>query len=100
MYAKTKCLMKAFISRGGSKIVFASIMTGPIFHANLIYYKVVLHKPNRNLAIFAEVPSVFTRHAKFVIFLYGKMFVKVTVFNPIKKKEFNCSGKVNQYELN
>ena len=33
-------------------------------------------------------------------FLLDKMFVKVTVFNPIKKKEFNCSGKVNQYELN
>ena len=33
-------------------------------------------------------------------FLLDKMLVKVTIFNPIKKQELNCFGKINQYELN
>ena len=33
-------------------------------------------------------------------FLVNKMFVDVTIFNPITKRELSCSGKVNDYELN
>ena len=33
-------------------------------------------------------------------FLLNKMFVNVTIFHPIKKRELSCSGKVNDYELN
>ena len=33
-------------------------------------------------------------------FLLNKMFVNVTIFHPLKKKELSCSGKVNDYELN
>ena len=33
-------------------------------------------------------------------FLLNKMFVNVTIFHPLKKKELFCSGKVNDYELN
>ena len=36
---------------------------------------------------------------KEVDFLLNKMFVKVTVFHPISKKELICLGKVNDYEL-
>ena len=32
-------------------------------------------------------------------FLADNMFVKVTIFHPIKKQELTCSGKVNDYEL-
>ena len=32
-------------------------------------------------------------------FLLNKMFVNVTIFHPIMKKELSCSGKVNDYEL-
>ena len=34
------------------------------------------------------------------IFLVNKMFVDVTIFHPITKKELSCSGKANDYELN
>ena len=33
-------------------------------------------------------------------FLLNKMFVNVTIFHPIKKRELSCSGKINDYELN
>ena len=33
-------------------------------------------------------------------FLLNKMFVNVTIFHPLNKKELSCSGKVNDYELN
>ena len=33
-------------------------------------------------------------------FLLNRMFVNVTIFHPLKKKELSCSGKVNAYELN
>ena len=33
-------------------------------------------------------------------FLLNRMFVNVTIFHPLKKKELFCSGKVNDYELN
>ena len=33
-------------------------------------------------------------------FLLNKMFVNVTIFHPLKKKELSCSGKINDYELN
>ena len=33
-------------------------------------------------------------------FLLNKMFVDVTIFHPITKRELSCSGKVNDYELN
>ena len=33
-------------------------------------------------------------------FLLNKMFVDVTIFHPITKKEVSCSGKANDYELN
>ena len=33
-------------------------------------------------------------------FLLNKMFVDVTIFHPITKKELSCSGKANDYELN
>ena len=32
-------------------------------------------------------------------FLLNKMFIKVTIFHPITKKELSCSGKANDYEL-
>ena len=34
------------------------------------------------------------------IFLLSKMFVNVTIFHPITKKELSCYGKANDYELN
>ena len=34
------------------------------------------------------------------IFLVNKMFVDVTIFHPIAKRELSCSGKANDYELN
>ena len=33
-------------------------------------------------------------------FLVNKMFVDVTIFHPITKRELSCSGKANDYELN
>ena len=33
-------------------------------------------------------------------FLLRKMFVDVTIFHPITKRELSCSGKANDYELN
>ncbi len=36
---------------------------------------------------------------KEIKFLIDKMFVNVTIFNPIKKTELSCAGKVNQYVL-
>ena len=33
-------------------------------------------------------------------FLLNKMFVNVTIYHPIKKRELFCSGKANAYELN
>ena len=33
-------------------------------------------------------------------FLVDNMFIKVTIFHPINKREISCSGKINQYELN
>ena len=33
-------------------------------------------------------------------FLLNRMFVNVTIFHPLKKKELSCSGKANDYELN
>ena len=33
-------------------------------------------------------------------FLLNRMFVNITIFHPLKKKELFCSGKVNDYELN
>ena len=33
-------------------------------------------------------------------FLLSKMFVDVTIFHPVTKKELSCSGKANDYELN
>ena len=33
-------------------------------------------------------------------FLLNKMFVDVTIFHPITKRELSCSGKANDYELN
>ena len=33
-------------------------------------------------------------------FLLDKMYIEVTVFHPINKKELVCSGKINDYELN
>ena len=32
-------------------------------------------------------------------FLLKNMFVEVTIFHPVNKKELTCSGKVNNYEL-
>ena len=37
---------------------------------------------------------------KEIKFLLNRMFVNVTIFHPLKKKELSCSGKVNDYELN
>ena len=37
---------------------------------------------------------------KEIEFLLNKMFVNVTIFHPIKKRELFCSGKANAYELN
>ena len=36
---------------------------------------------------------------KEINFLLEKMFVKVTIFHPIKKTELTCAGKINDYEL-
>ena len=40
----------------------------------------------------------FNEKEKF--FLVNKMFVDVTIFHPITKRELSCSGKANDYELN
>ena len=40
----------------------------------------------------------FNEKEKF--FLVKKMFVNVTIFHPITKRELSCSGKANDYELN
>ena len=40
----------------------------------------------------------FNEKEKF--FLVKKMFVDVTIFHPITKRELSCSGKANDYELN
>ena len=32
-------------------------------------------------------------------FLLNNMFIKVTIYHPIKKKELSCLGKINDYEL-
>ena len=37
---------------------------------------------------------------KEIEFLLNKMFVNVTIFHPIKKRELFCSGRANAYELN
>ena len=36
---------------------------------------------------------------KEINFLLDKMFVNITIFHPIKKRELSCYGKVNDYEL-
>ena len=33
-------------------------------------------------------------------YLLDNIFVKVTIYHPIYKRELVCSGKVNNYELN
>ena len=37
---------------------------------------------------------------KEIEFLLANMFLKITVFHPVTKKELICSGKINAYELN
>ena len=48
--------------------------------------------------------DVFFNNIRFtkneIKFLLDRMFVDITIFNPVKKIELRCSGKVNQYELN
>ena len=47
--------------------------------------------------------AFFNNHSfneKEIKFLLNRMFVNVTIFHPLKKKELFCSGKVNDYELN
>ena len=46
--------------------------------------------------VFFENISFNDEEIKFII---EKMFIKVIVYHPIKKKELTCSGKINDYEL-
>ena len=47
--------------------------------------------------------EVFFRNIDFsdeeIDFLLNRMFINVTIFHPIKKRELYCSGKINDYEL-
>ena len=79
---------------------------------NLIFYKKHGYKfftQKRDPAFSEDVmEDIFKRvffdnlnlNEKEKFFLLNKMFVEVTVFHPITKKELSCSGKANDYELN
>jgi len=78
---------------------------------NLIFYRkhgygFFTQKRNSSLSqdIMEEIfKEVFFRNLDFtekeINFILSRMFVKVTVFHPIKKTELICSGKINDYEL-
>ena len=79
---------------------------------NLIFYQKLGYKfftQKRDSALSHEImenifKEVFFNNISFnereIEFLLNKMFVNVTIFHPLKKKELSCSGKVNDYELN
>ena len=79
---------------------------------NLIFYKKHGYKfftQKRDPAFSEDVmEDIFKRvffhnlnlNEKEKFFLLNKMFVEVTVFHPITKKELSCSGKANDHELN
>jgi len=78
---------------------------------NLIFYKrtgykFFTQKRNPNLSesimedifkeVFFESLNLNKNEAKFLL---DSMFIKVTILHPVKKVEFTCSGKINEYEL-
>ena len=79
---------------------------------NLIFYKKYGYKfltqkrdPTLSQGVMEDIfkDAFFNKlsfNEKEIKFLLNKMFVNVTIFHPLKKKELSCSGKVNDYELN
>ena len=79
---------------------------------NLIFYQKLGYKfftqkrdPALSQGVMEDIfKEVFFNNINFnekeINFLLDKMFVNVTIFPPLKKKELFCSGKVNDYELN
>ena len=70
-------------------------------------YKFLTQKrdPNLSLGIMEDIfKDVFFYNISFnekeIDFVLKKMFVTVTIFNPIKKTKLTCQGKINDYELN
>ena len=79
---------------------------------NLIFYSKHGYKfftqkrdPSLSTGLMEDIfVDVFFNNIRFtkneIKFLLDRMFVDITIFNPVKKIELRCSGKVNQYELN
>ena len=78
---------------------------------NLIFYKRQGYKfftqkrdPALSQSVMEDIfKEVFFKNIDFnekeINFLLDKMFVNITIFHPIKKRELSCYGKVNDYEL-
>jgi len=78
---------------------------------NLIFYRKHGYKfftqkrdPSLSTELMTDIfKEVFFDNINFsdneINFLIDKMFVNVTIFHPINKKELSCNGKVNDYEL-
>jgi len=78
---------------------------------NLIFYKKTGYKffsQKRDPALSQSLMKAMFKEAFFnnidfnekeIDFLLDDMFVNVTIFHPIEKKELSCYGKVNDYEL-
>lgn len=78
---------------------------------NLIFYQRHGYKfftqkrdPGLSQGIMEDIfKDVFLNNISFneeeVEFLLDKIFINVTIYHPVKKKELICSGKVNDYEL-
>ena len=69
-------------------------------------YKLFSQKRNPSLSegVMEDIfKSVFFDNLSFsdeeIKFLLDNMFIKVTIFHPIKKNKLVCSGKINDYEL-
>ena len=79
---------------------------------NLIFYQKHGYKfftqkrdPELSQSVMKDIfkDAFFNNHSfneREIKFLLNRMFVNVTIFHPLKKKELFCSGKVNDYELN
>ena len=79
---------------------------------NLIFYQKHGYKfftqkrdPELSQGVMKDIfkDAFFNNHSfneREIKFLLNRMFVNVTIFHPLKKKELFCSGKVNDYELN
>ena len=78
---------------------------------NLIFYRKLGYKlfsqkrdPTLSEGIMEDIfKEVFLNNLTFddeeVKFLLNNMFIKITIFHPIKKIKLICSGRINDYEL-